>query len=44
MFNWETGRDIAGKESVICNVLHLDRKNNTQDKQFSPLFSEVNDK
>ena len=31
MFNGETGRDITGKESVpvICNVLHLDRKNNT---------------
>ena len=29
MFNGETGRDITGKESVICHVLHLDRKNNT---------------
>ena len=44
MFNGETGPDIAGKESVICNLLHLDRKNNTEDKQFFPLFSEVNDK
>ena len=29
VFNGETGRDIIGKESVIRNVLHLDRKNNT---------------
>ena len=29
VFNGETGRDIIGKESVIRNVLLLDRKNNT---------------
>ena len=29
VFNEETGWDIIGKKSVIRNVLHLDRKNNT---------------
>ena len=40
MFNGETGRGRIGCESATPNVLHSDRRKNTQDKQFFPLFSE----
>ena len=29
LFNGETGRDIIGQESVICNVLHSGHKKKT---------------
>ena len=44
MFNGETGRGRIGCESATPNVLHSDRRKNTQDKQFFPLFSEFHGK
>ena len=44
MFNGETGRDRIGYESATPNVLHSDRRKNTRDKQFFPLFSEFQGK
>ena len=44
VFNGETGRGRIGCESATPNVLHSDRRKNTQDKQFFPLFSEFHGK
>ena len=44
VFNGETGRGRIGYESATPNVLHSDRRKNTQDKQFFPLFSEFRGK
>ena len=43
MFNGETGRDRIGNESATPDVLLSNRRKNTRDKQFFPLFSEFHE-